>query len=113
MSIDRFISRYWFALTLTGLHTLLVAAWAWIELNDAWNDMNPTMLVMAALHVVDYPIHLVLAPLVNLAQNTGNYLASLLLVGGAFWFVVGSLISFAVRASLHYFASTRAASTRA
>lgn len=99
MSIDQFVGRHRFALALVALHSLLVGAYAWIELDGAWNDMNPTMLVMAALHVVDYPIHLVLHPLINNVEDTGTYLAALLVLGGAFWFVVGLLVTYACRAA--------------
>jgi len=99
MSLDQFVSRHRFALALVVLHTLLVGAYAWIELDDAWNDMNPTMLVMAALHVVDYPIHLVLHPVSNNVEHTGTYLAALLVLGGAFWFVLGMLVTYACRAA--------------
>jgi hypothetical protein len=98
MSIDRFASRYWFGLLLVALHTLLVGAWTWIELDDAWNDMNPTMLVMAALHIVDYPIHLVLRPFIDNVEQTGTYLAATIVLGGMFWFVVGTLVAYACRA---------------
>ena len=101
MSIDRFVSRHWFALLLAALHTILVGAWAWIELDNAWNDMNPTMLVMMALYVVDYPIHLLLRPFIDNVEQTGTYLAATLVLGGAFWFTVGTLISYACRALRH------------
>jgi hypothetical protein len=101
MSIDAFVRRNLFPLLLLTLHTVLVGAYAWIELDHAWNDMNPTMLVMAALHVFDYPIHLVLHEFVNMGQQIGTYLATLLVLGGAFWFSVGWLISRACRAILH------------
>lgn len=95
MSIDRFIGRHRLASLLVALHTLMVGAFVWIELNHAWNDMNPTMLVMAALHVFDYPVNAVLQPLINSAENLGTYLAALLVLGGVFWFIVGTLITFA------------------
>lgn len=97
MSIDQFAGRHRFALALVVLHTLLVGIYAWIELDDAWNDMNPTMLVMAALYIVDYPIHVVLRPLINNFEHTGTYLALLLVLGGAFWFVVGMFVTYACR----------------
>ena len=63
MSIDKFIRRHSLACLLAAIHTLLIGAYAWIELNHAWNDQNPTMLVMAALHVGDYPVEAVLHPI--------------------------------------------------
>jgi hypothetical protein len=97
MSIDRFIRRHPLACVLVALHTLLVGAYVWIELNHAWNDMNPTMLVMAGLHLADFPIHLLLHPLFDGVEQTGSYLAALLVIGGAYWFAMGSLIEFAWR----------------
>src|SRR5262245_19820245 len=97
MNIDRFIRRHWFACLLVALHTLLVGAYAWIELDDAWNDMNSTMLVMVAMAKIDYPIHLLLQPLINNQQSTGTYLAALLVLGGAFWFAVGTIVSYVSR----------------
>jgi hypothetical protein len=99
MSIGGFVSRNWFACLLVALHTLLVGAFAWIELNDAWNDMDATALVMAGLYTVDYPIHLVLPPLIDSSQNTGIYLAVLLVLGGAFWFLVGAAVTYLFRAA--------------
>jgi hypothetical protein len=98
MGINNFIRRNLFASLLLALHTVLIGAYAWIELDHAWNDMNPTMLVMAATRVFDYPIHLVLHAFVDLGQHTGTYLASLLVLGGAFWFACGWLVSHAFRA---------------
>jgi uncharacterized membrane protein len=109
MIIDRFIRRNWFACLLVTLHTLLVGAYAWIELNDAWNDMNPTLLVMMALYVVDYPIHLALRPLINNAESIGTYLAALFMLGGAFWFIVGTLVTYACRAVRQLFIGGRPA----
>jgi hypothetical protein len=98
MNINRFITQNWFALSLVSLHTLLVGAWAWIELDGAWNDMNPTMFVMAALYIVDYPIHFVLHPLINQFENTGTYLVATLVAGGTFWYAVGWLFTLFARA---------------
>jgi hypothetical protein len=111
MSIDSFVRRHWFALLLLALHSLLVGAWAWIELDNAWNDMNPTMLVMAAFHIVDYPIHALLQPLIPVAEHTGTYLAAALVLGGAVWFAVGWLMGYAVRESRRFFTSRRVAAT--
>ena len=97
MSIDNFIHRNRLACLLMALHTLLVGAYAWIELNHAWNDMNPTMLVMAAMHVVDYPIHLVLSPFFGAGQQVGSYLFATLILGGIFWFAIGWCLSHAYR----------------
>ena len=97
MSVDRFIARNRMACALFALHTLLIGAYAWIELNHAWNDMNPTMLVMAAFHIFDYPVHLALQPFFAGGQQLGSYLVATLIVGGAFWFAIGWCLS---RASL-------------
>jgi hypothetical protein len=97
LSFDRFASRHWLALLLVCLHTLLVVAYAWIELDHAWNDMNASMLVMAGLHIVDYPIHMLLQPLFRGGDNTGSYLATLLVVGGAYWFALGTVTSYGIR----------------
>jgi hypothetical protein len=97
MSMDRFIRRHWFACVLVAIHTSLIGAFAWIELNHAWNDQNPTMLVMAALHIADYPIAAALHPLLDGSERLGNYLVTLLIVGGAYWFAIGSLATYAWR----------------
>jgi uncharacterized membrane protein len=101
MNINQFAARNWFAWLLVALHSLLVGAYAWIELDNAWNDMNPTMLVMVGLHVIDYPIHVILQPLIDNVEQTGTYLAATLALGGTFWFGVGSIITFAAR-MLHH-----------
>lgn len=91
MSIEHFVRRNWLASLLVGLHAVLVFAWTWIELDDAWNDMNPTMLVWSAFFVVDYPIHWVLNSWIDSVQQTGTYLAAILVLGSIYWFAVGSL----------------------
>lgn len=98
MSINRFAKRYWLALLLVGLHTLLIGLWAWIELDDAWNDMNPTMLVQVAFYVADWPIHWVLHPWIDSVARTGTYLAATLALGTLFWFAVGVVLTAGCRA---------------
>jgi hypothetical protein len=107
MSLDRFVARNWFACTLVVLHTLLVALYAWIELDDAWNDMNPTMLVMAALHVVDYPIHQLLRLVISPATGVGTFLAATLVLGGLFWSGVGLVAAAVTRWIARMFTSRR------
>lgn len=97
MNLDRFVRRNWLACMLVVLHTLLVAAWAWIELDNAWNDMNPTMLVMAALHVADYPVHQLLRLVLSPSTGTGTILAATLVLGGLFWFGIGLVAAAIVR----------------
>src|SRR6188768_1876500 len=109
MTSNRFLSNHWFALSLVALHTSLVGAYAWIELDHAWNDMNATMLVMAGLHIVDYPIHALLQPLFHGTERIGTYLAALTISGGAFWFIVGALLTKAGRVSMHLLARRRPA----
>ncbi|MFO0789361.1 MAG: hypothetical protein U0805_07885 [Pirellulales bacterium] len=108
MSIDRFISHNRFAVVLVAAHSMLVAAYAWIELNHAWNDMNPTMLVMAGLHLADYPLHVPLSLAIN-AQSVGTYLASLLVVGGVYWFAIGTTITWIWRYARRWFGSWHSA----
>ena len=98
MSVDRFIAHNRIACTFVAIHTLLIGAYACIELNHAWNDMNPTMLVMAAFHIVDYPIHVVLRPFFAGGQQLGSYLVATLILGGAFWFAIGWCLSRAFHA---------------
>lgn len=109
MSFDRFIGRHWFACLLVALHTLLVGIYAWIELDKAWNDMNPTMLVMMSLYVIDYPIHQLLRPLINGTESTGTYLVVLAILGGAFWFAVGTAVTYVSRGARHLFLPRRPA----
>ncbi len=110
MSIDNFIKRHWFALSLVSLHTLLVIAFAWIELDNAWNDMNPTMLVMAALHVGDYPVLHLLDALGFTVEQMGTYLVMLSITGGLFWFGIGLAIESICRAARGFFAPRKLAS---
>lgn len=101
MSVDRFAKRYWLALLLVALHTLLVGLWAWIELDHAWNDMNATMLVQMAFYVADWPIHWVLRPWIDSVARTGTYLAATLALGTVFWFAVGVAATVSCRAAWH------------
>ena len=109
MSIDRFVSRHWFALSLVGVHTLLIGAFAWIELDHAWNDMNPTMLVMAALHVGDYPVLHLLDAVGFTNEHMGTYLTVLALVGGMFWFGIGLTIEAVFRVARGTYERTKLA----
>lgn len=93
MAFEQFILRHRFASLLVGMHAVLLFVWAWIELDGAWNDMNPTMLVWAAFYVVDYPIHWALNPWVDSTQQTGTYLVLVLLFGSVYWFAIGSLVA--------------------
>jgi hypothetical protein len=97
MSIDQFVCRHSLACLFVAIHTLLIGAYAWIELNHAWNDQNPTMLVMAALHVGDYPVAAVLHPIFDGTERLGTYLAALLVIGGAYWFCIGTIMTYAWR----------------
>jgi hypothetical protein len=98
MTTEKFFRRHWFATLLVLLHALLVLTWAWIELDGAWNDMNPTMLVWSAFLVIDYPIHLILAPYIDNVHRTGTYLAADLALGSLYWFAIGSVLAYACRA---------------
>jgi len=97
MNLQQFAKRNWLACSFVAAHTLLIVLWAWIELDHAWDDMNPTMLVWAALHIADYPLHLALRPLVDITTRTGTYLFVLLIGGGLFWYCIGVLLSVALR----------------
>ena len=74
-------------------HTLLVEIATWIELNDAWNDMNPTMLVAMSLYAIDYPVIKFLEQFVDRQHEAGTFLYGLKVLGGLFWFAIGMGLS--------------------
>lgn len=87
--------RFWLPLTLTAFHTVLVTIASAIEYASAWDDMSPTMLVMMAGYILDFPIHfafmqLQFAP--RLERLEFWYLAQLVVTGGLLWFGVGLLL---------------------
>ncbi len=98
MNIDRFVSRNWFALLLVALHMLLLVGAAWITLDNAWNDMHPTFLLLIAFQTVDAPILWVLTPVVDAVKTPGTLLAATFVLGTPFWFAVGTFVTYACRA---------------
>ncbi len=97
MSIDRLISRNPLACALVLVHTLLWGACVWIELDDAWNDMNPTMAVGMAMYAMDVPIHWLPRSGFEIKEINGIYAATVLFLGTAMWFTIGMLITLAFR----------------
>jgi hypothetical protein len=80
-------------LILVALHTLLITLAAVIESLSAWDDMSPTMLVMFAIYIFDYPIHYVFRLLGVCPNQIGLwYAAQLVATGGMLWFGVGLLL---------------------
>ncbi len=83
----------WIPLVLVALHTLLITAAAVIDSLSAWDDMSPTMLIMFAIYVFDYPIHYVFRLLGLFPSQIGLwYAAQLVATGGLLWFGVGLLM---------------------
>jgi hypothetical protein len=70
-------------LTFLFLHTALVGAAHFIETGPGWDDQSPTILVLVALHYLDYPLQLVLE------KPTWALVAA---AGGALWFAVGLIL---------------------
>jgi hypothetical protein len=97
MSIDRFISRNPLACALVVLHTLLLGVCVWIQLDGAWNDMNPTMVVGMAMYGMDAPIHWMLGSWLDMKELPGTYATALLVLGTALWFIIGTLLTLAYR----------------
>jgi hypothetical protein len=62
--------------------------------------------------VVDYPIHALLNRLIDSAERTGTYLAVLVVIGGAFWFLVGTLVAHTGRSLRQIFIAGRPATDR-
>lgn len=80
-------------IVLLVLHTLLIEAYSLIELEDAWNDMNPTMLVAVAVSIVDRPLIALLGRFVDFQEHPGVFLMALKLLGGLLWFSVGLFLT--------------------
>jgi hypothetical protein len=53
-----------------------------------------------ALYIVDYPFHLLLRPLIDGSEYVGTYLVAILVLGGVFWFIVGSIVTYIIRAAV-------------
>jgi hypothetical protein len=90
-------SRLRLPLILASLHTLLATVAGAIEFASAWDDMNPTMLVMLAIMAVDYPIHQAFMH-AGLFPNdrTAWYPTQLVFTGALLWFTVGCALQFLV-----------------
>lgn len=70
------------------LHTALVGAAVFIETGPGWDDQSPTILVLVALHYVDYPLRFILEK---------PSWALIVAAGGAMWFGVGLAVQLALR----------------
>ena len=83
----------WFPLAFATLHTILFTIVAVIDYTSAWDDMSPTMLVLFAVYIVDYPIHWAYTYL-GLFPNGLElwYGAQLVVAGGLLWLGVGMLL---------------------
>lgn len=76
-------------LALLAAHTLLLEVATAIELNDAWNDQNASLLVALAVAVIDAPVAWAIRPLVDAPSQPGTYFLLLKVLGGVYWFGVG------------------------
>jgi hypothetical protein len=107
LSVDHFLGRHWLACLLLALHTVLIAAVGWVQLDNGWDDMNPTFLLLLGFQSIDAPIHWLLRPLIDVGQLPGTYLAATMVLGGLFWFALGSLLSFVGRGLRHLLGRSR------
>ena len=84
----------WLPLAILALHTILYSIVAVIDFAAAWDDMSPTMLVLFAVYIIDYPVHAVYEYL-GLFPNGPDrlwYAAQLVLIGGLLWFLFGFIL---------------------
>jgi hypothetical protein len=85
--------RFWLPLILTAFHTVLVTIASAIEYASAWDDMSPTMLVLMAAYILDFPIHFAFRQFAPRLEGLELwYLAQLVVTGGLLWFGVGLLL---------------------
>jgi hypothetical protein len=77
------------------LHALLGGTAVAIEIFDAWNDMNPTMLVWMAFHYIDYPLWMLVTTFAPVNSSAMAEIVFVAVVGTLAWFAVGLLIQFA------------------
>ena len=96
MTSDR-IRDWVLPIVLLTAHTLLLETATAIELNDAWNDQNASLLVALTIPVVDAPVAWAVRPLVDSQSQPGTYYLLLKVLGGAFWFGVGWLATLVFR----------------
>ena len=85
----------WLPLAIVALHTILYSIAAVIDCAGAWDDMSPTMLVLFAIYIFDYPVHAVykyLGLFPNALDDRLWYAAQLVLVGGLLWLVFGWIL---------------------
>jgi len=85
--------KLWLPLVFATLHTILITIASAIEYASAWDDMNPTLLVMIAAYFFDFPIHAAYRHLGLLPEGPALwYFAQLIVTGGLMWFGVGLLL---------------------
>ncbi len=109
MSIDRFVRRNWFACLLVVLHTLMIVGLGWAHLDGAAHDMSPAFLLILAVRYIDAPVLWLLNAWFQNSERVGTNLAVVFLLGGAFWFVVGTLVTYTCRGVRHLFVGGRQA----
>jgi hypothetical protein len=93
-----FAKTPWLAAYLGVLHALLAGAAVTIELLDAWNDMNATMLVAIALQIVDYPMWMLADALVPPNVSRTAVVVSVAIFGTIVWMFVGLIVQSTWRA---------------
>jgi drug/metabolite transporter (DMT)-like permease len=85
----------WLPLAIVALHTILYSIAAVIDYAAAWDDMSPTMLVLFAMYIFDYPVHAVYKYLGLFPTNELDrlwYAAQLVLIGGLLWLLFGIIL---------------------
>ena len=99
----------WLPLAIVALHTILYSVAAVIDYAAAWDDMSPTMLVLFAMYIFDFPVHAVYTYLGLFPTDESDhlwYMAQLVIIGGLLWLlfgfilqVVGTSLSAAIRST--------------
>ena len=85
----RFSNAPWLAIWLGLLHALLAGSAVAIQLLDAWNDMNATMLVWVAFRWVDYPLWLLADALAPSNASITSHFVVVAILGTVAWMLVG------------------------
>ena len=86
------MSQSWLAALLGVGHASLSGTAVAIQLFDAWNDMNATMLVWVAFKFVDYPLWLLVNALTSPNTSTTAIFVSVAILGTIAWTLIGLIL---------------------
>jgi hypothetical protein len=84
--------RYWLAMLLATLHAMLTMIVIMIEMAEAWNDMNPTILFGMLFYYANYPIISIVQHFSTPQYPGAGGVLLVGLIGTVMWYIVRMLL---------------------